>query len=101
MEPSDGRPQWPSVAILTRLASNASDGRRTDGQQIMHVATGNVLYLRFFGGKAGAPAFDRNATSKADVLKALSASFDFGEALIKEQSDESLRRIFAKRMSTC
>ena len=59
----------------------------------MHVATGNMAYLRFFAGKAGAPAVDRNARSKAEILQALAASFDFGEALIREQSDESMLQI--------
>jgi uncharacterized damage-inducible protein DinB len=67
--------------------------QRDYGQQIMHVATGNMLYLRSFGGKAAEPAFNRNATSKAEILQALAASFDFGEALIREQSDESIMRI--------
>ena len=67
--------------------------QRDYGQQIMHVATGNMAYLRFFGGKTAAPAFNRNAKSKAEILQALAASFDFGEALIREQSDQSMLQI--------
>jgi len=76
-----------------KFTYKSTPAQRDYGQQIMHVATGNLLYLRFFGGKASAPAFDRNATSKADTLRALAASFDFGEALIKEQSDESMLQV--------
>jgi uncharacterized damage-inducible protein DinB len=76
-----------------KFTYKSTPAQRDYGQQIMHVATGNMAYLRFFGGKAAAPAFNRNATSKADVLQALAASFDFGEALIREQSDQSMLQI--------
>ena len=67
--------------------------QRDFGQQILHVAGGNIAYLRFFGGKAAAPAFDRNATSKSEILKALADSYDYGEALIREQTDQSMMQI--------
>jgi len=76
-----------------KFAYKSTPAQRDYGQQIMHVATGNMAYLRFFAGKATAPAFDRNARSKAEILQALAASFDFGEALIREQSDESMLQI--------
>ena len=76
-----------------KFTYKSTPAQRDYGQQIMHVATGNLLYLRFFGGKAAAPAFNRNATSKAEILQALAASFDFGEALLREQSDESMLQI--------
>ena len=67
--------------------------QRDYGQQIMHVATGNMAYLRFFGGKAPAPAFNRTASSKTEILQALAASFDYGEALIREQTDASMLQV--------
>ena len=67
--------------------------QRDYGQQILHVAGGNVMYLRFFGGKAAAPAINRTATAKAEILKALSDSFDYGTAIIKEQTDQSMMQI--------
>jgi uncharacterized damage-inducible protein DinB len=76
-----------------KFTYKATPAQRDYGQQIMHVATGNVLYLRFFGAKATAPAINRNATSKAEILQALAASFDFGETVLREQSDESLLQI--------
>ena len=45
--------------------------QRDFGEQILHVAGGNIAYLRFFGGKAPTPAFNRTATSKREMLKAL------------------------------
>ena len=67
--------------------------QRDYGQQILHVAGGNVMYLQFFGGKAPAPAINRTATAKAEILKALSDSFDYGTAIIKEQTDQSMMQI--------
>ena len=68
----------------------STPAQRDYGEQIMHVANGNMMYLRFFGGTTSAPAFNRNAKTKADILHALAASFDFGEALIREQTDQSM-----------
>src|SRR5215216_7235360 len=44
-----------------KFTYKSTPAQRDYGQQIMHVATGNMLYLRFFGGKAPAPAFNRDA----------------------------------------
>jgi uncharacterized damage-inducible protein DinB len=76
-----------------KFTYKSTPAQRDYGQQIMHVATGNMAYLRFFGGTTAAPAFNRNATSKAEILQALAASFDFGEALLREQSDQSMLQI--------
>jgi uncharacterized damage-inducible protein DinB len=77
-----------------KFTYKSTPAQRDYGQQIMHVAAGNMLYLRFLGGKAAElPAFNRNATSKAEILQALAASFDFGEALLREQNDQSMRQI--------
>jgi uncharacterized damage-inducible protein DinB len=76
-----------------KLAFKSTPEQRDYGQQILHVAGGNVMYLQFFGGKAAAPSINRNATSKAEILKALSDSFDYGSALIKEQTDQSLMQV--------
>ena len=73
-----------------KFTYKSTPAQRDYGQQVMHVATGNMMYLRFLGGTAAAPAFNRNATSKAEVLQALAASFDFGEAVLREQSDQSM-----------
>ena len=64
--------------------------QRDYGQQVLHVAGANLLYLRFLGGKATAPTIDRNAKAKKDILKALADSFDYGTAVIREQTDLSM-----------
>jgi len=64
--------------------------QRDFGQQVLHIATGNVINLNFLRGKATPPVINRDAKSKADVIKAMTDSFDYGEALIKEQTPASL-----------
>ena len=67
--------------------------QRDFGQQVTHIAGGNVGNLRFLGGKATPPVLDRNATSKAQAIQAMDASFDFGAALINEFTDQTLMEI--------
>jgi uncharacterized damage-inducible protein DinB len=76
-----------------KFSYKSTPAQRDYGQQILHIAGGNVMYLRFFGGKATAPSINRGATSKAEILRALADSFDFGTALIKEQTDQSMMQI--------
>ena len=76
-----------------KFTYKSTPAQRDYGQQIMHVAQGNMMYLRFLGGATVPPAFNRTATSKADILQALATSFDFGEALLREQSDQSMLEI--------
>ena len=64
--------------------------QRDFGQQVVHIAGANVNNLRFLGGKAAAPAIGRNVTSKAEAIKAMDASFDYGAALINEFTDQTL-----------
>jgi hypothetical protein len=46
--------------------------------------------MKFLGAKTPAPAIDKNAASKAEVLKALADSFDYGSAVIREQTNRSI-----------
>jgi uncharacterized damage-inducible protein DinB len=78
-----------------KFAFKTTAPQRDYGQQIMHVAGGNVIYLQFMGARAAAPVIDRNATTKAEVLKALSDSFDYGTAVIREQTDQSMLQTVA------
>ncbi|HTM03648.1 MAG TPA: DinB family protein [Vicinamibacterales bacterium] len=76
-----------------KFTYKSTPAQRDYGQQIMHVAIANMAYLRDLGGTAPAPPFNRNATSKAEILGALAASFDYGEALLREQNDQSILQI--------
>ena len=72
--------------------------QRTFGEQILHVAGGNVMLMGFLGAEATGRSVDRRntrtfgytVTSKADILEALSESFDYGEAALREFDDNSL-----------
>jgi len=64
--------------------------QRDFAQQVLHVANANVINLRFLRGKAMPPAIDRDLKAKADVIKAMDDSFDYGTALIKELTDQTL-----------
>ena len=71
----------------------ATPPQRDYGQQLLHVANANVINLNFLRGKATAPAINRNAKSKPEIVKAVTDSFDYGEALIREQTPQSLQEI--------
>ena len=64
--------------------------QRNYGEQILHVATTNLALLPAIGGQAKPPVINAKATSKAEILKALSDSFDYGTALLTEQTPETL-----------
>jgi uncharacterized damage-inducible protein DinB len=75
-----------------KFSYKSTAAQRDYGQQILHVAGGNIMYLQFMGAKATAPAINRNATAKAEILRALADSYDYGTAVIKEQTDQSMMR---------
>ena len=64
--------------------------QRSYGEQLLHVAGANVGIIKTLGGKAPAPTIDQKATSKAAIMKALADSYDYGIAVIKEQTDQSM-----------
>ena len=77
-----------------KFGYKSTEPQRTYGQQIMHVAGANVMIMKMLGGKATPPAMapdDAKAQKpKADILKALGDSFDYGIAVIREQTDETM-----------
>lgn len=73
-----------------KFGFRATPPERTWGEQILHVAEANVVQMGRFGSKATPPAVNMKATSKAEILKALADSFDFGTAALNEQTDQSM-----------
>jgi len=71
----------------------STPAQRDFAQQVMHIAQANVINLAFLRGKAMPPTLNRAARSKAEVMKAMADSFDYGEALIKEQTDQSMLEV--------
>ncbi|HEX3702575.1 MAG TPA: DinB family protein [Vicinamibacterales bacterium] len=73
-----------------KFAFKPTPAQRNYGEQILHVAQANVGIIKTLGGKTAAPTIDAKATSKVVILKALADSFDYGIAVIKEQTDQSM-----------
>jgi len=64
--------------------------QRTFGEQVLHVAEANVAQMGRFGSKATPPTINMKATSKTEILKALADSYDYGTAVIGDQTDETM-----------
>jgi uncharacterized damage-inducible protein DinB len=73
-----------------KFGFRATPPERTFGEQILHVAEANVVQMGRFESKATPPTINMKATSKAEILKALADSFDFGTAALNEQTDQSM-----------
>jgi uncharacterized damage-inducible protein DinB len=64
--------------------------QRDFGAQVIHIAQINMRFLAAVGGKTPAPAIDVKAMDKAGAVKAMADSFDYGTALITEQTDQTM-----------
>ena len=74
-----------------KFGYKSTPAQRNYGEQIMHVASSNVELLKVLGGNAAAPAFTaESAKTKADILKALGDSYDYGTALMNELSETTV-----------
>jgi hypothetical protein len=88
-----------------KFSFKSTPEQRSYGEQILHVASTNALVLsKDIGGKSQPPSIDMKATSKAKILKGLADSFDYGTALIDEQTDQSMlqtvKTVFHVRTAT-
>ena len=80
-----------------------TEAQRTYAEQILHIAGANVFLMQHVGGAAPAPEGDTSdlkvfglpATSKAQVLQALSDGYDYGISVIQEFSEEELLETIA------
>ena len=73
-----------------KFSFKSTPAQRDFGQQIMHVAQVNFKILQAVGAKAPVPNIDLKATTKAGIIKAMEDSFDFGTAILKEQTDQTM-----------
>jgi uncharacterized damage-inducible protein DinB len=64
--------------------------QRTWNEQILHIAQANVIQMGRLGSGVAAPEINMTTTLRAEVLKALLDSFDFGTAALNEQSDATM-----------
>ena len=75
-----------------KFGFKATPAERSYGEQIMHIATANVGLSKLIDSKATPPSFTaEGAKTKAEILKALSDSYDFGIAALKNQTDATLQ----------
>jgi uncharacterized damage-inducible protein DinB len=79
--------------LLAKIASampedkfgfKSTPAQRSFGEHVLHIAQVNVQLAGMLGGKTPAPTVNMKATSKADIIKAMADSFDYGTAVIKE-----------------
>src|SRR5438093_13052369 len=64
-----------------KFAFKTTPAQRDFGQQVLHIAGGNVSNLNFLRRKAMPPAINRNATRTGQIVTAMSDSCDYGEPL--------------------
>lgn len=68
----------------------STPAQRSYGEQIMHVVQVNSFLLRSLGGKTAAPNINMKAMAKAEILRALEQSYDYGAAVLKEFDDAAM-----------
>ncbi len=67
--------------------------QRDFGGHVMHIAQINMMVLKMLNAKAPAPAVNEKASTKADMIKAMSESFDYGTAILNEQTDQTMAAV--------
>jgi uncharacterized damage-inducible protein DinB len=73
-----------------KFSFKPTPAQQSYGERVLHVAQVNDRFLGLVGGKAVAPTADAAATSKEASMKAMADSFDYGAALLKEQTDQTM-----------
>ena len=73
-----------------KYSFKATPPQRSFGEHVLHIAQINVMVLQTLGSKVAAPPINMKAASKADVMKAMADSFDYGTAILKEQTDQTM-----------
>ena len=66
--------------------------QETFGRRVVHIAVGGNRFLQLLGSKLPAPTVDSDsaAMTKAAAMKALAGLFDYGTAILKEQTDRTI-----------
>ena len=74
----------------SKYSFKATPAQRDFGGHVMHIAQINMMVLKTLGSNVAAPAINEKAASKADTIKAMSDSFDYGTAILNEQTDQTM-----------
>jgi len=73
-----------------KFGYKATPGQRSYAEQIMHVVQGSAVVFGMLGGKTPAPVINMKAATKAEVMTELRQSMDYGEAVLKEFTDQQM-----------
>jgi uncharacterized damage-inducible protein DinB len=73
-----------------KYSFKATPAQRSFGEHVMHIAQVNMMFLQMLKANAPAPQVNMSATSKADRIKAMSDTFDYGLAILREQTDQTM-----------
>lgn len=74
-----------------KFGYKATPAERSYGEQVLHVAQINMALLKFVGGKATPPSLNsKSATTKEQMIKDMEESYDYGTALLQEQTEASI-----------
>ena len=85
---------------MTKIANAMPDDKfgfkstpvqRSFGEHVLHIAQINMMLLKVVGGKTPAPEISTKATTKADTIKAMNDSFDYGAALLNEFNNQTIQ----------
>ena len=74
-----------------KFSFKPTPAQRNYGEHVLHIAQINVMLLQALGAKAPAPKVDMQAKSKAEMVKAMNDSFDYGIAIIKEFDNTAIQ----------
>jgi hypothetical protein len=80
-----------------KFTYKSTPAQRSYGEQILHVSTTNMALLQTLGGKTPAPTVNPKATTKAEILKGLNDSFDYGNKVIAEQTPDTMLQVVNAR----
>ena len=90
-EQKDGLMKLADAMPEDKFGYKSTPPQRSYGEHIMHAALVNVDLLKLLGGKAAAPTFTADSVkTKADIVAALAASYHYGTALLKEQTEATI-----------
>jgi uncharacterized damage-inducible protein DinB len=90
-EQKDGLMKLADAMPEDKFGFKSTPAQRSYGDHIMHAALVNVDLLKLVGGKAAAPTFTAESVkTKAEILAALAASYDYGTALLQEQTEATI-----------
>ncbi len=74
-----------------KFSFKPTPAQRSFGEHVLHIAQVNDQLIAALGGKTAAPTLNMKAATKADMIKQMSDSFDYGTAVIKEFDNTTIQ----------